>query len=396
MSNLCCPGIDTSLWETIQNKIIDNIKLNIDGSLEEVISESNKYIIHYQDTFGTLCEMTMNKKQFWLNTIPADLIIKIIEDFDIYYIWNNDKIEFTLDLNGIQTKCCNKHCYLSYKEIEKRFIQKLEINHKLKLKLYQEGEEQMEPYVNILNNQAMCCDSYTSYSSPITDNKQTIYQNKKVSIKYQLLVKDLLHIDTKFINRFFKDVKNGCINLYNYENDKAFTLTSFIDGVDRKYHTIVRDEEEAIAYEYVISNSKEFIEWVNQLKTYSLEDYVNVNKVSPDYNLRDVVYYVSRPATLDDRIFNEIWDILTPEQKTNYLIKNVEKQNLICKGTITNLKVGLVEKGSLCSYDNTIYYTIYDFNTGREVVIEEKHIFNNTNDAVSYLVNDCIEKNKKD
>lgn len=386
---------DNDLWVNIQDDLLTGINREAPGNVMEIISHATGYEIHYQDTFGNLCEYNIPKSEVFCNYLSYENLVDILFIFTCLTKEQIRGNKYEFGKSCIKLFIGNTTHTVDYKDVERRFIKKLENQKKLKLNIIIE-EEKMEPYVVNYNNQAMCCDSYTSYSAPITDNKQTIYQNKKVNIKYQLLIKDLLHIDTKFINRFYKDVNKGCINLYNYENDKAFTLTSFIDGVDRKYHTTVRDEEEAIAYEYVISNSKEFIEWVNQLKTYSLEDYVNVNKVSPNYNLRDVVYYVSRPATIDDRIFNEIWDVLTPEQKTNYLIKNVENQKLICKGTITNLKVGLVEKGSLCSYDNTIYYTIYDFNTGREVVIEEKHIFNNTDDAVSYLVNDCIEKNKKD
>ena len=392
MSNLCCPGIDTSLWETIQDKIITCISLNIDGSLEEVISESNKYIVHYQDTFGTLCEMTMNKKQFWLNTIPADLIIKIIKDFGIYYIWNNDKIEFTLDLNGIQTNCCNSSCYLSYKEIEKRFIQKLEINHKLKLKLYQEGEEDMSPYtVAIDMNNNYQAENAKCYYSASDFTKPKVYEHKKSNVKYQSIIKDILGIDTKFSNRFYKKVDNQSITIYNYENNNVLTFLSYIDGIDRKFKTYEQNDEEDIVYDYYVSNSNDFIHWVNSLKTFNQEDYLAVNKVSNKYNLRDIVYYLrDDEATIDNRIFNELWDLMTPEQKMEYLENNVAKQDLVRKGSIVGMDCGYTDN------NNDVTYRVHNFNCNYVHTVPEYKVFETSEEAVHYLVNNFISKNKKD
>lgn len=391
MSNLICPGIDTSLWETIQDKIINCISLNIDGSLEEVISESNKYIVHYQNTFGTLCEMVMNKKQFWLNTIPADFIIKIIKDFGIYYIWNNDKIEFTLDLNGIQTSCCNSHCYLSYKEIENRFIQKLEINHKLKLKLYQEGEEDMNPYTISSNMNNLQAENEKCYCCAPVFCKPKVYEHKKSNIKYQSIIKDILGIDTKFSNRFYKKVDSQSITVYNYENNNVLTFLSYIDGIDRKFKTYEQDEEEEVIYDYYVSNSNEFIHWINSLKTFNQEDYLAVNKVSNKYNLRDIVYYLrDDEATIDNRIFNELWDLMTPEQKMTYLENNVAKQDLVRKGSIVGMDCGYTDN------NNDVTYRVHNFNYNSVHTVPEYKVFETSEEAVHYLVNNFISKNKKD
>lgn len=382
---------DNVLWENIQSDLLMGIDREVPGNLIEIISHPAAYELHYQDTFGNLYDYTILKSEVFCNYLSYDNLVDILYIFTFLDKGKIKTLKHEFGKECIKVFDGNLTYCVPYKEVEQRFIKKLENEKKLKLNIIIE-EEKMEPYakINAAATNNWDCGTYASYVSPITDRKQIIYQRKKVKTKYQTLIKDVLGIDPKFVNRFYKKVDAQDLTIYNYENKKNAFFKSYIEGIDRQFQLDIRNEEDETVYEYVLTNPNEFITWVNSLHTYSIEDYVAVNKLNPRFELRDVIFFVRDPATIDDKIFNDMWDLLTPEQKMTYLTNNVEKQNLVHKGVITQIK------SSLCDYDNTICYSIYDTNLNRDVTIDENHIFTSSVDAIKYLVEDSIAKNKKD
>lgn len=385
---------NSTFWEDLQNKILNTFALNFDGTLCEIISEGDKYIIHYQDSFGTLCECTLSKESTWLKLFSYDTILTIISMFTLIREEDLEKVNFQLKSSGIQVKLEDVYYFISYNVVEERFIQKLDFDGKKLLNLIKIKEgDKMNPYVTInqnsLSGQVFECEkSYVSPSATIRRN--IIYEHKKSNIKYQALIKDMLGLDTKFNNRFYKKVDNKTITIYNYENDKFINFSSFIDGIERKFTTQENVEEEEIIYDYFISNNDEFIHWVNTLKTFNYEDYCLVNKVNNKFNLRDMVYFVTDEATIDKRIFNDLWDLMTKEQRMQYLEANVSKQNLIRKGTIVGMSCAIKDN------DNEVTYNIFDTGLENTPAVKEDKVFETTEEAVHYLVEGFIEKNKKD
>lgn len=385
---------NSNFWEDLQNKILNTFSLNFDGTLCEIISEGDKYIVHYQDSFGTLCECTLSKESTWLKLFPYDTILTFISMFTLIREEDLEKVNFQLKSSGIQVKLEDVYYFISYNVVEERFTQKLDFDGKKLLNLIRIKEgDKMNPYVTInqnsLSGQVFECErSYVSPSATIRRN--IIYEHKKSNIKYQALIKDLLGLDTKFNNRFYKKVDNKTITIYNYENDKFINFSSFIDGIERKFTTQENVEDEEIIYDYFISNNDEFIHWVNTLKTFNYEDYCLVNKVNNKFNLRDMVYFVTDEATIDKRIFNDLWDLMTKEQRMQYLEANVSKQNLIRKGTIVGMSCAIKDN------NNEVTYNIFDTGLENTPAVKEDKVFETTEEAVHYLVEGFIEKNKKD
>lgn len=364
-----------------------------DVTIKNIIISDNFYVAKY-------CKHNEEKAQFFNKQ-------QIWQDITLYDIWHEMRKILETSINAtniIRYNLCageNQLLYnmtldkdanndivyqvgsIPYEELEKIILNTTN-EHPTVIQIIKEGK--VNPCEFTYNPQACACEC-----SYITNNcyKDVIYENKKSNIKYQSLIKGELNIDTKFTNRFYKDVNNSCTCISNYENDLKLTFYTTIEGVDRKYYTEVRDEESRIVYKFVISNTKEFIDWVNSLTTFNYDNQVLANKVVPNFELKQIVYFVSQEATIDDRIFNELWDMLTPEQKTEYLFKNVEKQNLVRKGAIISMNCKVSDKN--------VTYDIWDFNTrGIASNVKEYKVFDSSEDAIHYLINEYENRNKKD
>lgn len=364
-----------------------------DVTIKNIIISDNFYVAKY-------CKHNEEKAQFFNKQ-------QIWQDITLYDIWHEMRKILETSINAtniIRYNLCageNQLLYnmtldkdanndivyqvgsIPYEELEKIILNTTN-EHPTVIQIIKEGK--VNPCEFTYNPQACACDC-----SYITNNcyKDVIYENKKSNIKYQSLIKGELNIDTKFTNRFYKEVDRNVITIHNYENNLKLTFFSMIEGVDRKYYTEVRDEESKIIYKFVVSDTKDFIKWVNSLTTFNYDNLVLANKVSPNFELKQIVYFVSQEATIDGRIFNELWDFLTPEQRTEYLMNNVEKQNLVRKGAIQGINCDI--------YNKNVKYVIYDFNTrGIDTSVPEYKVFETTDDAIHYLVNEYKEKNKKD
>lgn len=364
-------------------------------SLTKIDINKDCYIITYSlddCPYPVHKQLSISKKDLWTDIILFDIwktiqstILKIIDKNNIQQcsLYAGEK---QLQYNIILDKNTNEGTVftigaVNYEQLEDIILETSK-NNPTVVQIIKERE--MNPYVqcNTLTWGDCACET------AITTNKPVLWETKTSHIKFQSLIKNELNIDTKFINRLFKKISNTVV-IGNYENNDTLEFGTILDGIENKYYTEVKEEETHLIYRYIISNNKEFKEWVNSLNTENYEDRVNATKVTPDFNVKQIVYYVREAATIDDRIFNELWDILTPEQRTEYLFNNIAKQNLVRKGVITSVNC----------YINTkdVDYNIFDFSsTGMANKVAEDKIFTTSEEAIHYLINEFANKNKKD
>lgn len=380
-----------------ENRYVKSISSKM--SLTKIDINKDCYIITYMNDdcpYIVYKQLSISKKDLWTDIILFDImktiqstILKIIDknNFQQCSLYAGEK---QLQYNILLDKNTNEGTVLSigaidYEKLEDIILETSK-NNPTVVQIIKERE--MNSYDNPYVQSNTLTWGDCSCETAITTNKPVLWETKTSHIKFQSLIKNELNIDTKFINRLFKKISNT-VTIGNYENNDTLEFGTILDGIESKYYTEVREEETNLIYRYIISNNKEFKEWVNSLKTENYEDRVNATKVTPDFNVKQIVYYVREAATIDARIFDELWDILTPEQRTEYLFNNVAKQNLVRKGAIISVNC----------YINTkkVDYNIFDFNSaGITNKVDEDKIFNTSEEAIHYLINEFANKNKKD
>lgn len=348
-------------------------KSNLKDALPDI--STSVYLIDKKDFYN----WAIRCNKGFLHLFYHQYVIKLGADSDSkceYGLNDNLMITVEIDSEKYSKSNPNKPADRSWvltcvKEIEKQLKEEKEQIIK--------SEENMNS-VLVSNRQ---WDSSSCVSS--IDYKSMLYKCKQSKIRFQSLLKSELNLDTKFTNRFYKEVNNKTVTICNYENDKKLTFYITNEALGKIFVTEITDEEELIKYQYTISDSDAFIDWLNGIKRFSWEDKVAINKPNPKYNLRDVVYYVRQKADIDKNLFNnDLWQYLTSEQRIEYLTNTVAKQNLIHRGVV----VGLSKQLS----GDEIIYDIFNTNTESHDNIFESKVFDSVDDAVHYLVEEEVKK----
>lgn len=213
----------------------------------------------------------------------------------------------------------------------------------------------------------------------VKKTQSNIYIQKHKNIKFENLIENYFNYNIKNTKNFYIEVGSN-IKIYTYRNGSSYPLV--INGeessnkIDTKYTAIVYDEINNIKYHYVITNKDDFEKWLLTVGEFNFESFVDFKSNNKSkFNLYQKVYYIS-PNKMKNNVPDDVWKILTREQRIDYLINKCNQ----------NVKVGYISGIKLKEHQGVITYTIvYDRLTDEEV--DEKFIGLDRAEAINNTIN---------
>ena len=214
----------------------------------------------------------------------------------------------------------------------------------------------------------------------VKKTQSNIYIQKHKNIKFENLIENYFNCNIKNPKNFYIEVGSKNIKIYTYRNGSSYPLVinseESSNKIDTKYTAIVYDVNNNIKYHYVITNKDDFEKWSLAVGEFNFEFFIDFKSNNKSkFNLYQKVYYIS-PNKIKNNVPDDVWKILTREQRIDYLINKCNQ----------NVKVGYISGIKLKEHQDCITYTIvYDKLTDEEV--DEKFIGLDIAEAINNAIN---------